>query len=82
VVIDGVEALTTFFPNVTLTQCLYAFIVCTAGGLAAGAVIWWLRPCPTPAGQPDTGWQSASVRLNVRADSRDWLWLMINEPYS
>jgi Mn2+/Fe2+ NRAMP family transporter len=35
---------TTFFPNVTLTQCLYAFIVCTAGGLAAGAVLWWLRP--------------------------------------
>jgi Mn2+/Fe2+ NRAMP family transporter len=35
---------TTFFPNVTLTQCLYAFIVCTAAGLAAGAVLWWLRP--------------------------------------
>ena len=35
---------TTFFPNVTLTQCLYAFIVCTAGGLAAGAVLWRLRP--------------------------------------
>jgi Mn2+/Fe2+ NRAMP family transporter len=35
---------TTFFPNVTLTQCLYAFIVCTAGGLAAGAILWRLRP--------------------------------------
>jgi len=35
---------TTFFPNVTLTQCLYAFIVCTVGGLAAGAVLWRLRP--------------------------------------
>ena len=35
---------TTFFPNVTLTQCLYAFIVCTAAGLAAGAIIWRLRP--------------------------------------
>ena len=35
---------TTFFPHVTMTQCLYAFIVCTAGGLAAGAVIWRLRP--------------------------------------
>jgi NRAMP (natural resistance-associated macrophage protein)-like metal ion transporter len=23
---------TTFFPNVTLAQCLYAFVVCTAGG--------------------------------------------------
>lgn len=35
---------TTFFPNVTLAQRLYAFVVCTAGGLAAGAVLWWLRP--------------------------------------
>ena len=35
---------TTFFPNVTLTQCLYAFIVCTAAGLAAGAILWRLRP--------------------------------------
>jgi Mn2+/Fe2+ NRAMP family transporter len=35
---------TTFFPDVTLTQCLYAFMVCTAGGLAAGAVLWRLRP--------------------------------------
>jgi NRAMP (natural resistance-associated macrophage protein)-like metal ion transporter len=35
---------TTFFPDVTLTQCLYAFIVCTAGGLAAGAILWRLRP--------------------------------------
>lgn len=25
-----------FLADVTLTQCLYAFIVCTAGGLAAG----------------------------------------------
>jgi hypothetical protein len=35
---------TTFFPNVTLTQCLYAFIACTTGGLAAGAILWRLRP--------------------------------------
>ena len=35
---------TTFFPDVTLTQCLYAFIVCTLGGLAAGAILWRLRP--------------------------------------
>jgi Mn2+/Fe2+ NRAMP family transporter len=35
---------TTFFPDVTLTQCLYAFIVCTAGGLTAGATLWRLRP--------------------------------------
>jgi Mn2+/Fe2+ NRAMP family transporter len=35
---------TTFFPDVTLTQCLYAFIACTAVGLVAGAVLWRLRP--------------------------------------
>jgi hypothetical protein len=34
----------TFFPNVTLTQCLYAFIACTAAGVAAGAILWRLRP--------------------------------------
>lgn len=35
---------TTFFPNVTLTQCLYAFIACTAAGVAAGATLGRLRP--------------------------------------
>jgi Mn2+/Fe2+ NRAMP family transporter len=35
---------TTFYPNVTLTQCLYAFIICTVVGLAAGAILWRLRP--------------------------------------
>jgi len=35
---------TTFYPNVTLTQCLYAFIACTIIGLIAGAVLWRLRP--------------------------------------
>lgn len=42
---------TTFFPNVTLTQCCYALIVCTALGLAAGAIIWRLRPAQC---QPDS----------------------------
>jgi Mn2+/Fe2+ NRAMP family transporter len=35
---------TTFFPNVTLKQITGAFIACTVLGLAAAAVIWWLRP--------------------------------------
>jgi Mn2+/Fe2+ NRAMP family transporter len=35
---------TTFFPQVTLTQCVYAFIVCTILGLTGGAVLWRLRP--------------------------------------
>jgi Mn2+/Fe2+ NRAMP family transporter len=35
---------TTFFPDVTLGQCIYAFIVCTVLGLAAGLILWRLRP--------------------------------------
>jgi hypothetical protein len=35
---------TTFFPGVTLTQCGYALAVCTVLGLAAGAILWRLRP--------------------------------------
>ncbi len=33
---------TTFYPNITLKQCVYAFAVCTGIGLAAGVVIWRL----------------------------------------
>jgi NRAMP (natural resistance-associated macrophage protein)-like metal ion transporter len=35
---------TTFFPNVTLAQCEYAFGICTVIGLAIAAVLWWARP--------------------------------------
>jgi Mn2+/Fe2+ NRAMP family transporter len=35
---------TTFYPGVTLRQCIYAFAVCTIVGLAAGAILWRLRP--------------------------------------
>jgi Mn2+/Fe2+ NRAMP family transporter len=35
---------TTFFPNVTLMQCEYAFGVCTVIGLAIAAVLWRARP--------------------------------------
>jgi Mn2+/Fe2+ NRAMP family transporter len=35
---------TTFFPGVTLTQCTYAFAVCTIIGLTAGMILWRLRP--------------------------------------
>jgi hypothetical protein len=35
---------TTFYPNVTLKQCIYAFVICTIVGLIAGAILWWLRP--------------------------------------
>src|SRR5207247_10546606 len=35
---------TTFFPGVTLKQCGYAPAACTILGLAAGAVLWRLRP--------------------------------------
>jgi hypothetical protein len=35
---------TTFYPNVTLKQCIYTFIICTIIGLTAGAILWRLRP--------------------------------------
>jgi Mn2+/Fe2+ NRAMP family transporter len=35
---------TTFYPDVTLTQCMYAFAVCTVIGVAAAVVLWRLRP--------------------------------------
>jgi Mn2+/Fe2+ NRAMP family transporter len=70
---------TTFFPNVTLTQCLYAFIVCTAGGLAAGAVIWWLRPSRhqpvslTPdSNQRPSGMSRSEWREILRTRRAEW----------
>ena len=35
---------TTFYPSITLKQCLYAFAACTVIGLAAGVALWRLRP--------------------------------------
>ena len=35
---------TTFYPNVTLTQCIYAFVGCTVVGLIAAVIPWRLRP--------------------------------------
>jgi Mn2+/Fe2+ NRAMP family transporter len=35
---------TTFFPDVTLMQCEYAFGACTVIGLAIAAVLWRARP--------------------------------------
>jgi NRAMP (natural resistance-associated macrophage protein)-like metal ion transporter len=35
---------TTFYPDVTLKQCAFAFAVCTGLGLIAAAVLWRLRP--------------------------------------
>jgi len=34
---------TTFYPNVTLTQCLYAFIVCAVIGVVFMAALLWYR---------------------------------------
>jgi Mn2+/Fe2+ NRAMP family transporter len=34
---------TTFYPNVTLKQCIYTFIICTIIGLIAGAILWRMR---------------------------------------
>jgi Mn2+/Fe2+ NRAMP family transporter len=35
---------TTFYPDVTLKQCGYAFAACTVLGLITAAIIWRLRP--------------------------------------
>lgn len=35
---------TTFYPGVTLEQCLYAFAICTVIGLVAAVVLFRLRP--------------------------------------
>ena len=49
---------TTFYPNVTLTQCIYAFVGCTVVGLIAAVIPWRLRPS-RPACQPRAGQQPA-----------------------
>jgi hypothetical protein len=64
---------TTFFPNVTLTQCLYAFIVCTVGGLAAGAVLWRLRPSRHQPVSPDLGSSQRPPGMG-RREWREILW--------
>ena len=35
---------TTFYPNVTLRQCLFTLVICTIIGLIAAAVLWRFRP--------------------------------------
>jgi Mn2+/Fe2+ NRAMP family transporter len=35
---------TTFYPNITLTQCIYTFVICTVIGVAAAAILWRFRP--------------------------------------
>ena len=61
---------TTFYPNVTLTQCLYAFIVCAVIGVVFMAALLWYRssrradsdPDPTenrrPKGMPRAEWRA------------------------
>jgi Mn2+/Fe2+ NRAMP family transporter len=70
---------TTFFPNVTLRQCLYAFIVAAAGGLAAGAVLWRLRPArhQPVSPDPDRGRRPREMSRNewrevLRARRAEW----------
>jgi Mn2+/Fe2+ NRAMP family transporter len=70
---------TTFFPGVTLTQCLYAFIVAAAGGLAAGVLLWRLRPARhQPAslapdcGRRPPGMSRCEWREVLRARRADW----------
>jgi hypothetical protein len=50
---------TTFYPAVTLRQCLYAFAVCTVLGLVAAVTIWRMRP---PRRQPAGSAEAADQR--------------------
>jgi len=45
---------TTFYPDVTLRQCGYAFAICTVIGLTAGVILWWLRPSRQQQAGPDS----------------------------
>jgi Mn2+/Fe2+ NRAMP family transporter len=35
---------TTFYPDVTLHQCLYTLVICTIIGMVAAAILWRFRP--------------------------------------
>jgi len=63
---------TTFYPDITLKQCFYAFAVCVVIGLAAGAVLWWLRPSRHEQGslEPDSNKRPAGMN---RAEWREVL---------
>ncbi len=60
---------TTFFPGVTLTQCLYAFAVCTAAGLAAGAFLRWPRSRRRSGTTPDGTTPDGSAPDGTAPDS-------------
>ena len=64
---------TTFFPNVTLRQCVYAFGVCTVLGLVVGLVLWRRRPSrgTLPALAPDSNRRPPGMN---RAEWRALLW--------
>jgi Mn2+/Fe2+ NRAMP family transporter len=70
---------TTFYPNVTLTQCGYAFAVCTLIGLAAAVVLWRCRPSRPERDrlEPDSsrrpaGMNRAQWRAVLRQRRLDW----------
>ena len=63
---------TTFYPNITLKQCFYAFAVCAVIGVATGVVLWRLRPSRHGPGslEPDTNKRPAGMN---RAEWREVL---------
>lgn len=70
---------TAFFPDVTLTQIVVTFFVCTVLGLAAGAVIWRLRPSRVHPDGPGAdlsrrppGMDRAEWRALLRERRQEW----------
>jgi len=45
---------TTFYPDVTLRQCLYTLVICTIIGLVAAAILWRFRPSRPVSPGPDS----------------------------
>ncbi|HET9081369.1 MAG TPA: NRAMP family divalent metal transporter [Trebonia sp.] len=64
---------TTFFPNVTLTQCEYAFAVCGAGGLVVAAIMARARRSGGRAGQKLTRAELRDQRAQWQAPPVDTL---------
>jgi hypothetical protein len=61
---------TTFYPNVTLTQSIYAFVGCTVVGLIAAVIPWRLRPSRHEPGDSETE-DLAEVRCVTAGDRYD-----------
>jgi NRAMP (natural resistance-associated macrophage protein)-like metal ion transporter len=63
---------TTFYPDVTLTQCLYAFIVCAVIGVVFMAALLWYRSKRQQNSEPDPS-ENRRPKGMARAEWREVL---------